>query len=116
MRQAHGVEIEGGFPFRGEVVWLTPEQGGRRSGVPPVIPGVSYAHVGHVPPHTVDAGSASFVLRGWDPGVWRSPAEGRWLLVENEGDQLVIPGTLIVVTEGATPVALFRVDEVVGVW
>jgi hypothetical protein len=35
-----------------------------------------------------------------------------WLLVANSGDQAVGPGTVIVVTEGARPVALFRVDYV----
>ena len=104
--------VDDPFPFRGEVIWLTPEQGGRGTGVPPVIAGVSYAQIAHVPPHTAASGSASFVLRGWDPGAWRSPAEGRWLLVENEGDQLVVPGAVLVVTEGAKPVALFRVIEV----
>ncbi len=94
------------------MIWLTPEQGGRKTGVPPVIPDVSYAQIAHVPPHTANTGSASFVLRGWDPDAWRSSAEGRWLLVENEGDQLVVPGAVLVVTEGAKPVALFRVTEV----
>jgi hypothetical protein len=103
--------VDGPFPFRGEVIWLTPEQGGRRTGVPPVIPDVSYAQVAHVPPHTANSGSASFVLRGWDPDPWRSPAEGRWLLVENKGDQLVVPGAVLVGAEGAKPVALFRVQE-----
>lgn len=112
VQHALGVLIEGPFPFVGEVTWLTPEEGGRRDGVPPVIDGLSYAHVAHVPPRSVDDGSASFVLRGWDPALWRSPAEGRWLIVANEGDQLVTPGTIVVITEGARPVASFRVEEV----
>ena len=104
--------IEGPFPFRGEVIWLTPDQAGRRSGIPPAVPGVSYAQVAHVPPHTVHSGSASFVLRGWDPEHWRSPAEGRWLFAENEGDYLVDPGDVVVVTEGTRAVALFLVESV----
>jgi hypothetical protein len=107
--------IEGLFPFIGEVTWLTPEEGGRRGGVPPVVDGLSYAHAAHVPPRSVGDGSASFVLRGWDPAQWRSPAEGRWLLVENEGDHLVEPGTVVIITEGPRPVASFRVDEVLPI-
>jgi hypothetical protein len=106
------VLIEGPFPFIGEVTWLTPEEGGRREGVPPVLDDVSYAHVAHVPPRSVADGSASFVLRGWDPTQWRSPADGRWLLVENQGGHLVTPGAVVIITEGPRPVASFRVDEV----
>jgi hypothetical protein len=73
--------VDGPYPFVGEVIWLTPEQGGRERGIPAVTDGQSYAHVAHVPPSTPAEGTASFVLRGWDPKAWRSPAEGRWLLV-----------------------------------
>ena len=66
MGHAAGVLIEGPFPFVGEVTWLTPEGGGRRSGVPPVLAGVSYAQVAYVPPYSPADGMASFVLRGWD--------------------------------------------------
>ena len=104
--------IEGSFPFVGEVSWLTPGDGGRRLGVPQVLPGVSYAHVAYVPPRTIEDGMASFVLRGWNPARWQSPAEGRWLVVENEGAQLVTAGTVVVVCEGARPVATFRIDEI----
>lgn len=110
-----GVLIEGPFSFIGEVTWFRPEDGGRRSGVPPLVDGQSYAHVAHVPPRSVADGSASFVLRGWDPTRWQSPAEGRWLLADNDGDQLVTPGTVIVITEGSRPVASFRVDHVLPV-
>jgi hypothetical protein len=102
----------GPYPFRGEVIWLTPEQGGRRTGVPEPSTAYSYAHVAHVPPQSFQTGSASFVLRGWRPHQWRSPAEGKWLIAENAGDQLVAPGAVIVVTEGARITALFLVEHV----
>jgi len=111
-RHHSSVFVNGPFPFFGEVVWLTPEQGGRVSGVPPVIDGLSYAHLAHVPPATSGTDSASFVLRGWDPTSWRSKAEGRWLLVENEGPQLVRPGSIVAIAEGPRLVAYFTVDTV----
>ena len=104
------VAFSGPFPFKGEVVWLTPEQGGRRTG-PPVDPD-NYAQVAHVTPHGVHDGSASFVLSGFEPGAPRSSAQGRWLIVENEGPQLVEPGSIVVVTEGPQVVAFFTVSEV----
>jgi hypothetical protein len=110
--QASGVLIEGPYPFVGEVIWLTREQGGRKDGVPPLVDGVSYAHVAHVPPATVADGSASFVLRGWDPAVWRSSAEGRWLFAANTGRQQVVPGSVVVITEGTRTVAFFQVDAI----
>jgi hypothetical protein len=109
---ASGVLVEGPYPFAGEVVWLTPEQGGRTGGVPPLLDGVSYSHVAHVPPCSFADGSASFVLRGWDPARWRSLAEGRWLLVPNEGGQRIVPGTVVIITEGSRTVAFFRVDAI----
>lgn len=104
--------IDGPYPFLGEVIWLTREQGGRKGGVPPVVEGISYAHVAHVPPSSVADGSASFVLRGWDPAMWRSSAEGRWLLAPNTQAQQVVPGSVVVITEGNRTVAFFRVDAV----
>jgi hypothetical protein len=54
----------GGFPFRGSVIWLTPEQGGRETGPPvPVLSWPYYAATAFVPPHTAGTGLASFVLR-----------------------------------------------------
>jgi len=102
----------GPYPFKGEVIWLTAEQGGRRSGIPPISADWSYAHVAHVPPHSAETGSASFVLRGWDPERWRSPAEGKWLIVSNENDQLVEAGSVIVVAEGKRTSAIFLVHRV----
>lgn len=87
------------FPFEGEVVWLTPEQGDRATGPPPASVDRDYAQLAHVPPHSAETGTASFLLRGFESGAWRSRAEGRWLVVENEGDQLLLPGGVAVVTE-----------------
>jgi hypothetical protein len=39
-------------------------------------------------------------------------AEGRWLVAGAHGDQLVEPGSVIVVTEGAWVVAYFTVQHV----
>jgi hypothetical protein len=107
------VKLDGPFPFQGEVVWLTAEQGGRKSG-PPVPPeDQDYAVTAFVPPHAVENGLASFVLRGFQHGEWRSLAEGRWLVVENDAEQLVEPGSVVVVTEGPRPVAYFHVGRVI---
>jgi hypothetical protein len=102
------------FPFHGSVVWLTPEQGGRATGPPvPRFPGRPYfAATAYVPPRTAATGLASFVLRGFNAGEWRSPAEGRWLIVANDGEQLVENGSVVVVTEGTKAVAFFTVDQV----
>lgn len=105
------MKAPGPFPFLGEVIWLTAEQGGRRTG-PPSDPD-NYAVTAFVPPHTVETGLASFVLRRFDPVSYRSTAEGRWLLAENAGAQRVTPGCVVAVTEGARVVAYFLVAEVV---
>jgi hypothetical protein len=106
------VKLDGPFPFHGVVVWLTAEQGGRSSG-PPVATDLSdYAATAFVPPSTVSTGLASFVLRGFVAGAWRSRAEGRWLVVENRDEYRVVPGTVVAVTEGPRVVGFFAVDEV----
>ncbi len=104
------MKVPGPFPFLGEVIWLTAEQGGRRNGPPPDPD--NYAVTAFVPPHTVETGLASFVLRRFDPASYRSTAEGRWLLVENAGPQRVTPGCVVAVTEGARVVAYYVVAEV----
>jgi hypothetical protein len=108
-----GVAKVGGlWPFRGTVVWLTLEQGGRVSGPPAPPAGEDYASTAFVPPRSVDEGLASFVLRGFQPGAWRSTAQARWLVPENIGDQGVKTGTVVVVTEGPRVVGYFHVEEV----
>ncbi|MEU4245933.1 hypothetical protein AB0F15_00825 [Amycolatopsis sp. NPDC026612] len=96
------------FPFHGRVVWLTPEQGGRTTGPPRAD---DYAANAFVPPHTLRFGLASFVLRGFAPEAWVSPAKGRWLTVENSGPHRIRPGAVVVITEGPKPVGYFHVEE-----
>ncbi|WP_285490129.1 hypothetical protein [Amycolatopsis taiwanensis] len=100
------------FPFRGRVVWLTAEQGGRSSGPPRADDKVDYAANAFVPPHTAQSGLASFVLRNLTPGALVSLAEGRWLVVENAGPYQIEPGTVVVITEGSKPVGYFHVEDV----
>jgi len=103
----------GEFAFRGSVIWPTPEQGGRMTGPPGPRPAWPYyAATAYVPPHTADTGLASFTLRNFDAGAWRSTAEGRWLAADAQGDQLVEPGSVIAVTEGVRVVAYFTVQHV----
>jgi hypothetical protein len=105
--------IDRSFPFRGWLVWLTPEQGGRRSGPPePRDDWPYYAANAYVPPEAADTGLASFVVRGFASGAWRSAAEACWLVPDNPNGSGVGPGTVIVVTEGPTPVAFFVVEHV----
>jgi hypothetical protein len=88
------------FPFRGSVIWLTPEQGGRAAGPPlPRPQWPYYAATAYVPRRTAATGLASFVLRGSQPGQWRSQAEGRWLIFSAEGNQAVQQGSVILITE-----------------
>lgn len=101
------------FPFRGRVVWLTFEQGGRRR-LPTADDQHDYAANAFVPPRTAESGLASFVLREFTPHALVSPAKGCWLFVENAGPYRIQPGTVVVVTEGAKPVGYFHVDEVHG--
>ena len=106
------VKLNEPFPFKGQVVWLTPEQGGRSAGPPRSFEEHDYAQVAYVPPNSPDTGMASIALRGYTDGAWRSPAEAAWLVVENEGDQHLEPGSVAVVCEGYRPVAYFHVQRV----
>jgi hypothetical protein len=62
VRQDEAVDRERRLPFQGRVLWLTPEQGGRRSGPPATRPGDDYAATAFVPPETV-ASMARLVRR-----------------------------------------------------
>jgi hypothetical protein len=73
-----------------------------------------YAATAYVPPYTADTGLASFILRNFDAGAWRSHAEGRWPVADTQGEQLVEPGSVIAVTEGVRVVAYFTVHHVAG--
>jgi hypothetical protein len=106
------VRLHRDLPFRGEIIWLTQEQGGRASGPPPTPEDQDYAATAYVPPSSVDDGLASFVIRVADRTAWRSAAAADWLAVDNEGDHWVDAGTVLVVTEGPNPVAYFHVHDV----
>jgi hypothetical protein len=99
------VRLDGELPFRGEVVWLTSEQGGRSSGPPPTPAGADFAATAYVPPASASDGLASIVLRVEDRRAWRSAATARWLVVGDHGLQHVEPGSVVVGTEGSRPVA-----------
>ena len=107
------VKLRGGFQFKGTVIWLTPEQGGRQQRPIATDETWDYAVTANLPP-LPDTTQASFALRGYDPTAWKSAAEGRWLLVPNEGDFEVVPGSVVLVREGRRVVAYFHVDEIVG--
>lgn len=106
------MNVPGPYPYRGVLIWAAPDDGGRRSGPPPDPSG--YAQVAHVPPRTAANGSSSFVLRGFNPTVAESPAEGCWLAFANEGEHHVDPGTTIIIKEGQRVVAHFTVTEIVS--
>lgn len=98
--------------FHGSVIWLTDEQGGRRSGPPMPLPNRDYAANGFVPPLTVDTGLASLVVRATTPGAWRSAADAGWLVGDYRYPHDVRTGDVIVVTEGPTIVGYFHVESV----
>ena len=95
--------------FHGTVVWLTEDQGGRRS---PPVPAAhrDYAASGYVPPLTVDTGLASLVVGPAMPGAWRSVADAGWLVSDYRYPHDVVAGDVIVVTEGHTVAGYFHVD------
>lgn len=104
--------------FHGTIVWLTGEQGGRRSGPPAPAPAPApapdhdYAATGYVPPLNVATGLASLVVRSATPGVWRSAADAGWLVGDYKYPHEVDAGDVIVVTEGPTVVGYFHVETV----
>lgn len=106
------MQVDGPLPFRGYVVWLTAEQGGRDSGPPPTPSDHDYAATGFVPPATVESGLASVVLRVHDRTAWRSEAEATWLVVDNVPPHRAGAGDVIVVTEGRRVVAYFHIETI----
>jgi hypothetical protein len=106
------VMMTGSLAVRGTVVWLTPQQGGRVSGPPEPDYDYDYTATAYLPPRTADDGQAGIALRRFAPGAWRTPAEG--ILVPGNGNraQQVIPGCIVVITEGVRPVGLLTVEEV----
>jgi hypothetical protein len=106
------MRLAGSPPFRGYVVWLTPEQGGRSSGPPPTPIEHDYAATAYVLPRGPES-LASFALRVEDRTAWRSPATGGWLIVDNTDPYTIRPGAIVAVTEGPSKVvAYFHVTEV----
>jgi hypothetical protein len=100
------------FRFHGTVVWLTADQGGRRTGPPVTTAENDYAATGFVPPLTVATGLASLVVRPATPGAWRSAADAGWLVGDYRYPVDVAAGDVIVVTEGPTVVGYFHVESV----
>jgi hypothetical protein len=106
------VMMTGSLAVRGTVVWLTPQQGGRVSGPPDPDYDYDYTATAYLPPRTPEDGQAGIALCRFAPGAWRTPAEG--ILVPSKGHraQQVIPGCIVIVTEGVRPVGLLTVEEV----
>ena len=99
-------------PSTGHVVWLTADQGGRKSGPPvPTENQPRYASSAYVPPADFETGLASFVIEA-ESSAFRSKADAGWLVVPNEGVHHVVPGSVLVVTEGAQTVAYFEVSAI----
>jgi len=71
-----------------------------------------YSATAYLPPRTPEDGQAGLSLRRFAPGAWRTPAEG--ILVPGKGNraQQVVPGNIVVITEGVRPVALLTIEEV----
>ncbi|TDD18277.1 hypothetical protein E1218_26325 [Kribbella turkmenica] len=106
------VMMTGSLAVRGTVVWLTPQQGGRVSGPPEPDYDYDYTATAYLPPRTADDGQAGIALREFAPGAWRTPAEGILVPAYGHRAQQVIPGCIVVITEGTRPVGLLTVEEV----
>jgi hypothetical protein len=107
------VDVEDFWPFRGTVVWLTPQEGGRAAGPPLPSAERPYAAPAFVPPQTMDDLWGTFVLRQSERGAWSSSAEGRWLVPEEAArHRSVETGDTVLLTEGQQVVARFHVEQV----
>ena len=106
------VMMTGSLAVRGTVVWLTPQQGGRVSGPPEPDYDYDYTATAYLPPRTAEDGQAGIALREFAPGAWRTPAEGILVPARGNRAQQVIPGCIVVITEGIRPVGLLTVEEV----
>ncbi|MEV6285080.1 hypothetical protein [Kribbella sp. NPDC051770] len=106
------VMMTGSLAVRGTVVWLTPQQGGRVSGPPEPDYDYDYTATAYLPPRTAEDGQVGIALRRFAPSAWRSAAEGILVPAQNHRAQQVVPGCIVVVTEGVRPVGLFTVEEV----
>jgi hypothetical protein len=106
------VMMTGPLAVRGTVVWLTPQQGGRVSGPPEPDYDYDYTATAYLPPRTADDGQAGIALRRFAPGAWRSPAEGILVPAKGHRAEQVVPGCIVVITEGIRPVGLLTVEDV----
>ena len=106
------VMMTGSLAVRGTVVWLTPQQGGRVSGPPEPDYDYDYTATAYLPPRKAEDGQADIALRRFAPGAWRSPAEGILVPAKGNRAQQVIPGCIVVITEGTRPVGLLTIEEV----
>ena len=106
------VMMTGSLAVRGTVVWLTPQQGGRVSGPPEPDYDYDYTATAYLPPRSAEDGQAGIALRRFAPGAWRTPAEGILVPAKDNRAQQVIPGCMVVITEGVRPVGLLTVEEV----
>ena len=106
------VMMTGSLAVSGMMVWLTPQQGGRVSGPPEPDYDYDYTATAYLPPRTAEDGQAGIALRRFAPGAWRTPAEGILVPAKGNRAQQVIPGCIVVVTEGVRPVGLLTIEEV----
>jgi hypothetical protein len=106
------VMMTGSIAVRGTVLWLTPQQGGRVSGPPEPDYDYDYTATAYLPPRTAEDGQAGIALHRFAPGAWRTPAEGILVPAQGNRAQQVIPGCIVIITEGVRPVGLLTVDEV----
>ncbi|MEU4601977.1 hypothetical protein AB0F43_03245 [Kribbella sp. NPDC023972] len=70
-----------------------------------------YTATAYLPPRTADDGQAGIALRRFAPGAWRTQAEGLLVPAKGHRAQQVIPGCIVVITEGTRPVGLLTVEE-----
>lgn len=106
------VMMTGSLAVRGSVVWLTPQQGGRVSGPPEPDYDYDYTATAYLPPRTAEDGQAGIALRRFAPGAWRTQAEGILVPAKGNRAQQVVPGCIVVITEGTRPVGLLTVEDV----
>ncbi|WP_238157944.1 hypothetical protein [Kribbella voronezhensis] len=71
-----------------------------------------YTATAYLPPRTAEDGQAGIALRRFAPGAWRTPAEGILVPAKGNRAQQVVPGGIVVITEGVRPVGLLTVEEV----
>ena len=100
------------LPFTGEILWLSAEQGSRAAGPPWELAGQDYVATAFLPPAVIELGLVPIVVRGYEPGAWRSTATAGWLTHDGTGPSGVRAGSMIVITEKSTRVGYFSVTAV----